>query len=87
MTDAEKIDRLTRELSFTQYELASARELGAKYEAECKAAHAALDPIVSRRDAIDGPLLSLAVRAETAARIVSDLTAERDKANAESTKR
>jgi hypothetical protein len=38
-----------------------------------EAAHAALDPVVARRDAVDDPPLALAVRAATAAKIAQEL--------------
>ena len=47
--------------------------------AEQDEAHAALDPVVSRRDAMTDPPLSLTVRCATAARIAAELAVRRDR--------
>lgn len=57
-------------------------EENARLRAEIETAHAALDPIVSRRDAHDDPPLSLSTRAATAARIAQDLVDDRDRTTA-----
>ena len=51
--------------------------------AQISDAHAALDEVVARRDAIDGPALPLPVRAATAAKIVAGLAQRSEEATAE----
>lgn len=55
------------------------RPLAERIAAAFEAVHAALDPVVARRDARDAPPLPLATRAATAARIADDLSTRSEK--------
>lgn len=55
------------------------RSLAERFTGALEAVHAALDPVVARRDAHDAPLLSVVTRAATATRIALDLADERDR--------